>query len=430
MRKRLIKISKDRIFYTQKDFVALADTNFPKSAGFGVFEEIFWEVNLIKFDKKSKHLEVNITDYHPEDQLAFDKQTSQAEIKSIQFQCLDLDQLRPFLNRYVPQDFEPFSKENAVAIEVESPGEHPGKMEKTEKMPTEQAGKISSEPVHFQENFNYYYKDALFNLGFVEIQKKFDFIENPLSFKIYNSEILPEFNYIKSYFPKVFHGKKQFRVEVWIEMAGDQITRTQATSREISSINESLIDSIKRLRTLQIPSATIKQEVDKSLFTPDEIFSHNEDDGLDGNVFQQDGKDILDTFLHLKDIRNKKQLEYIAGYKHSPSEKIRFTLNPIFGFLFFIEGETMNHYCWELLNSHATYLWSFEKTDQPEKQLRRIESSINIIRDMGRKEYKNAYRQNLLDTDVNFSVINHRHASSPLKESFVYWKQRFKECLV
>ncbi len=426
MHRRLIKIWQDKVYYTRENFIPLSETNFPESAGFSYLNEIIWEVELVEFDKAGKVLKINITDYYPENTLPFSVQRSKDEIKSIQFKHLDLDRLRPFLNRYSPLDFDEFADEKAL---------------KGQTIPRQPKSAIPVNPgndsldpgetrsIHFRESFKYYFKDAHFNLGFVEVRKKFYFLNQPMVFQIYNSEILPEFDYIKSFFPKVFNGKKKFTVEVWIEMENDKILKAKATSPEIDRINESLIDSIKQLRTLSLASR-LAPDIDKSLFTPDEIFSQAEEDGIDGNVFKQDGQDILKTFLSEKEIRNKKQLEYIAGYKQSPGQKIRFTLRPLFGFLFFVEGETMNHFCWELLNSHATYLWSFDKTEQLENQLLRVESSINLIRDMGRQKYKDAYRQNLLDTDAHLTVINHRYANSPLKDSFTYWKHRFKECLV
>jgi hypothetical protein len=423
--RRLIKIWNDKVYYTPENFISLSETNFPESAGFSDLAEIFWEVELFEFDKEEKVLNVNILNYKPENTFQFENQRSKDKINSIQFKHLDLDILRPFLNRYNPLEFDKFLDEDATTQQtLPETQEHEQVNHHSPSLNSQKPA-----PISFQESFKYYFKNAKFNLGFLEVRKKFYFLNEPFTFKIYNSEILPEFNYIKSFFPKVFKGKKQFSVQVWIEMENDEIIKTKATSPEINQINEALIDSIKQLRTLRVASA-LTPDIDKSLFTPDEIFSQNEDDGIDGNIFKQDGQDILNAFLTQKDIRNKKQLEYIAGYKHSPRQKIRFTLRPLFGFLFFVEGETMNHFCWELLNSHATYLWSFDKTKNLDNQLFRVESSINLIRDMGRQKYKNAYRNNLLDTDVHLTVIPHRYANSPMKDSFVYWKQRFKECLV
>jgi len=173
------------------------------------------------------------------------------------------------------------------------------------------------------------------------------------------------------------------------------------------------------------------KSVDKSLFTSEEIFDSFEENLKDGNIFKQSEEDILNFLIETRNVRNAKQLQFLAGSKHSAKQKLRFTLNPLFGFLFFIEGETKNHFCWELLNSHATYLWSFNKIETEVKfQLKRVEETINIIRDIGRDVYKNDFRSNKIDNDLSFCIIEHSNINSDFKESFVEWQHRLKERLV
>ena len=83
------------------------------------------------------------------------------------------------------------------------------------------------------------------------------------------------------------------------------------------------------------------------------------------------------TLIESESPRNVKQLVYLSGKKHERTQKIRFTLNPLFGFIFFISGKNKNHICWELLNSHATYIWSFNKELSIESQIEL--SELNII---------------------------------------------------
>jgi hypothetical protein len=163
------------------------------------------------------------------------------------------------------------------------------------------------------------------------------------------------------------------------------------------------------------------------LFTADEVLSRIDGNTDSGNVFKQNERDIINIFLQGKDIRNKKQLEYLSGTKHNPQEKIRFTLKPIFGFLFCIVGEKFNHFCWELLNSHATYLWSFERSISTDNQFKRVENTINTIRVIGRDEYRKAYNckdainARLLNRPENFHYISkfiHNAKKSDLTEYY------------
>ena len=71
------------------------------------------------------------------------------------------------------------------------------------------------------------------------------------------------------------------------------------------------------------------------------------------------GGEIIDTLLQEKtNLKNQKQLMYLSGAIQSGTDKIRFTLEPKFGFLFTFNKDGVNHYCWELLQSHASYIWT------------------------------------------------------------------------
>lgn len=154
-------------------------------------------------------------------------------------------------------------------------------------------------------------------------------------------------------------------------------------------------------------------------------------DDIEGNVFNQTEKDILNFFLEKKGVRNKKQLAYLSGKKQSENHKLRYTLNPNFGFLFLVEGEKNNHFIWELLNSNATYIWSIEKSEREvELQFKRIEDIVNTVRTSGRENYKSAYRNNHQDNDLVFRVISHENIDSNLIDEFPKWKNKLNEQLI
>ncbi len=97
------------------------------------------------------------------------------------------------------------------------------------------------------------------------------------------------------------------------------------------------------VRTLALTKSPKLPDIDKSLFTAEDIFNTGESDDVEGNVFRQDEKDILQFLISHHNTRNKKQLEYLSGHKQSANFRIRFTLHPNFGFLFLIEGMENNH---------------------------------------------------------------------------------------
>ena len=436
---RIIKISDSKVYYTSSDFISISDTNFPDTACFNERFEIYWLIEISEYNKEKKILKVTVLEYEPNDVSSFSKQKAKSKINSFEFCKLKWEALEPRLSSYQKSELTDIVEDIYKEIKFENEEETDILFRKEEVQNqlsfTDDSNleeiKLSTETRQYIENFTYYFKDANFKLGYVSVNKYFNFHEiRPIELKIYNSEILPEYDFIKNYFPKVFNNNKKFNVKAIIDIKGNEILKKRAYSKEIKLIDEKLIDSVKKLRTLELAKVTQNEDIDKSLFTADEIWDNINDEGIDGNVFKQDEADIINTLLSIKDVRNRKQLEYLAGYKHNPKEKIRFTLRSVFGFIFYTEGETMNHFCWELLNSHATYLWSFEKDDKTEIQIKRVEEIINIVRDTGRQKYKSAYLRNELDTDVFFNTINHKHANSDFIDGFVLWKHKLKEMIV
>lgn len=423
--KRIIRISKNVIFITPECSFTIEQTNLPNPFSFTFSRDIYFEVEPTSFEKEDKIAFIKITDYSPKDYSSFSTQTVKTKIDGLYFEKMDWKQLKAFLVAYNESALQKagliFNNESLEAnqINLETPN--------IKVWDTHQ----NEEAKALREEFMVYFNDAYFELGFVSFTKKLKNYEQPINFKIENSHIRPEFNLIKNYFPKAFGNKKKFHVSANIQSKDDQILNVYATSPEIQQIDEVIIDSVKRARTLNLISVPKFSEIDKSLFTSEDIFSNFDDKGEEGNVFKQSESDIFNFLLEERTVRNKKQLQYLAGYKHSSKQKIRFTLKPNFGFLFFIEGETMYHYCWELLNSHATYLWSFDKIESDiHFQYKRIEENINTIREQGRQNYKNAYREDKIKTDVNFCILDHRKINSKLKDGFVEWRHKFNERIV
>lgn len=200
------------------------------------------------------------------------------------------------------------------------------------------------------EEAKIYFIDAVFELGFISFPYKSKALKDSFNLKIENHYLLPEFNAIRNYFPKALGGKKQFSIKVRFTLTDKKVTDTLTTSPEIDRINEDLLDSVKRMRISGLTKTPLQIAVDKSLFSSADIFDSFKEEEKEGNVFNQSEQDILNILIEAGNIRNARQLQYLSGSKHSARHKLRFTLKPNFGFLFFIEGETKNHFCWELLN--------------------------------------------------------------------------------
>jgi hypothetical protein len=447
-KKRLIRISKDKIFLTQDLCLELSQTSLRGThLSFRSFQDIYFEVEVSKYNKGSKEIYFTVVDYKPINIESFKEQKARGVVSFIQFAPLNWQYVERYLSSYtknqllkdniVIDDGRPIvnnerkqiakSTKESTSNQGESVNETLNEFEKSFPKRT------SKEPIieTIKETAKIYFKDTDFNLGFITFFYTSKQLNEKFNLKIENHFILSEFNAIKTYFPKVFGGKKQFSINITFTLKDKVVTDIVTTSTEIEQINETIIDSIKRERVLNLTSTPLKKLVDKSLFTADDIFDSFEDTLQNGNIFKQSEGDILSFLIEIKQVRNAKHLQFLAGSKHSTKQKLRFTLKPLFGFLFFIEGETKNHFCWELLNSHATYLWSFDKINTDIKfQLKRVEETINIIRDVGRESYKASFRNKKIDTDISFCTIEHSDINSAVKEGFVEWQHRLKERLI
>ncbi len=423
----LIKVQNKGIYLNPELLIPIAMTNIP--SGYLTFsdrQEIYWEVNMLRYAEENESLRVSVTDYKPLSISTFVSQKPKKAVSQVLFEKFDWGQLEPFLISYQKSqllevleniDANPFS----FAKSIKEPSVHT----KTEQPKSQ--GFFNIPPV--EETFHVPFNECQLKLGYVLITKELPALGKRVDIKILNDAILPEFDAIKPWFAKKL-GVKRIKVTVIINSNASNEISIKASSPQVDQINQELIDGIKYQRTLALTSEPNISFPDKSLFSADDVFSSFDEDPQ-GNVFVQSENDILSLLADNEKIRNRSQLVYLAGKKQSVDHKLRFTLSPDFGFLFFVEGEECNHFVWELLNSNATYIWSIDKDqDSVSIQYKRIENAINSVRAKGRTSYKNAYRENHIDADLVFNVINHKHIGSNFIDSFPRWKSKLNELLV
>jgi hypothetical protein len=390
---------------------------------------------------------MKVVDYFANNIKNFEHQKSKREIERIEFEPFDWLQLESHLTSYQKNKMLPFlynhDNDNFTIEGSKQKGIPFSSQADFYNQPIEtNLHRLQSKPASFastkrQPMVNSYrveltvcFSDAFFMLGYVTFSKKITEVGDKVDFKIKNDIILPEFENIKSWFAKKLKTKK-FKVYADIITKNGKVNEVTANSPQISMINEEVIDSIKFQRTIALTKSPRVTKNGKSLFTAEEIFREFETTDIKGNVFNQNEQDILSFLLDKHSTRNKKQLEYLSGSKQAENTRLRFTLHPNFGFLFFIEGKENNHFVWELLNTHATYIWSIVKSENEiELQYKRIEASINMIRDNGREQYKLAYRQNHHDNDFVFCVLEHEDITSNLVDGFEKWKQKLNEKII
>lgn len=431
--KKLIRITDNKIFLTPEMYLDLSQTSLVGAhLSFRTVQDIYFEVEVLDYDKISNAISFDVTDYQPLNIDSFNMQIPKGKVSFIYFKPLKWQQIEKHLSIYTKKALikEKIIIDDQPPAEVYTNNSFSGLLKRNGENHT---GHKPLDPIveKITEEAKIYFKDVDFNLGHVSFSYKSKRLNETYNLKIENHFLLAEFNAIKSYFPKVFGGKKQFSINVIFTRTNFIVTEILTKSVEIESINESLLDSIKKERVKILTSPPLRKSADKLLFTAEDIFDSFDEKLKDGNVFKQSGEDILNFLIETRNIRNAKQLQFLSGSKHSIKQKLHFTLNPLFGFLFFIEGETKNHFCWELLESHATYLWSFDKTETDVKnQFKKVEHIINIIRETGRDNYKKDYKTNKVNNEITFDSIEHSSINSASKDGFVEWQHKLNERLV
>jgi hypothetical protein len=262
-------------------------------------------------------------------------------------------------------------------------------------------------------------------MGYIELQKKIKGFPKKVTIHLKNDNIIPEFDHVKPFFAKAL-GKRKIEVSGYMEIDEKGAIAVRCQSKEVNQINEELISAVKRLQLKKSIFSPQVVTIDKSLFTPEEYFEGLEEEHL-GNSLRQSDKDLLEEMLQFEEIRNRSQLLYLSGKLQSPNTGLRFTLSPQFGFLFYVEGEEMDHFIWELLNTNATYIWSIDKKDfSLEDKFKQVERQVNFIKDHGRRLYLRSEKP----TDLTFSKINHENSKAGVIDGFPKWKKKVNEKLV
>jgi hypothetical protein len=434
-KERIVRISGGSVFLAENYSLPMSCTSLdPNKMRFRPGKDFFWKTEITGYDPLMGRVELKVLDYNPIEISGFAEQKMKAPVKYIQFEALDWNLLEPQLAFYHYNHLLHMLDDGdneAPRVNQVSDSTAVGRLGVSEEFqPFHIQSKESTKKEVLQENFRIFFNDATFLSGRVQVIRKFAWYPEPLCISIENSNLIPEFDLIKVYFPKVFGGLKKFEVQARFELEDRQVKEISAFSPQIARIDDALIEGVKRAQVMAYISRTAGT-IDKSLFTADEFMGHYAEDEEKGNALKQTEADIILASMADKSLRNRKQIEFLAGSQQSAQHKIRFTLKPVFGFVFFVEGDTMNHFCWELLNSHATYLWSFYRVSGTAMQhYKKVEQIIASIRESGREQYKSAYRTMPVEPEMHFNVINHTHAGSSLVDNFPEWKHRLLERLI
>ncbi len=407
-----IRLSNAGVALNPDLILPLSSTNLPyTSMRFRDQVELYWEVSIQKYEKEQYRLFIDIQDYEPEDVTSFFTQKPKSPVDYLEFSKIVWIELYPHLSFYKKSKFDHL-------LEAES--------DHQEILP--QIVQRSDEWYHKKENrevqltFSVPFERAKFVTGGVLVKHRVDTYE--VEFLIENGFILREFELLKEYFAKALD-KQKFFVSAKVHIENGQITNASATSTDIAQIDERILGAVKFLEAKSIHH-TSPSEVDKELFTADDLY---ERDLVEEST--KNGIELLEILIRDEHIRNRKQIQYLAGKLHLRQHKILFTAHPQFGFVFQLQGQAYMHFVWELLNSHATYIWSYDPQTTPHNlALRKLEFALSVIRTQGRQSYRFGMSDDVGISDLHFHVIRHDKASSSISDGFPLWRAQLHERLV
>lgn len=433
----IIRIDNQAIYFNPNFSISIQKSNLPiDSLRFRTVEEIYWKVELLNYLEETKCWNLRVLDYKVLDLSIFKRQKPRKAIENVCFEKLDWLNLEPQLSSYqviklqqLIYNYEPLVKDN-YKPEVKFSQSKYAIPELTDipipKVETKPSGpRIELLKFIFSVSF----KEATFLDGFVSFKRHVQKLQDKIEIKIQNDHIIEEFDNIKSWFSKRFKSKI-FKVEASITIIDGQLSEVHATSPEIELITPELIDSVKYDRTISLAKPPRVTHDNRSLYSLDDIFEQIDPDLRQGNIFNQTESEIIKSLTEKEYVRNRKQLEFLSDKKQSANSKIYFTLNPLFGFVFLIETRKKYHFTWELLKSHATYLWTINKTnDQIESQYSIIEKYINEIIVIGREEYRKKHLNNYTTEGFAFKAIEHQDILTNPAPGFDKWKNKLEEIL-
>lgn len=437
---KILRIKDGKFYYTENDFIDIKNTNIPHGKmSFSYGRDIFWEVELFDFDDKTKTVRVRVLDYSPENVENYYTQKQKKLVEYFQFEKFQWTKLEPQLCSYqmsalsdIADGIPNLNIRNNENLEIEE------RFKDSDKNLTEDyefsANNenfrfIENQIIRIDEEFSFFFKNANFKNGFVSVDFKPKLCSKKEEIKIFNKNILREYHYVKNYFPKYFKKGKKFKVQLSGEIQFGKLINYEATSEEIQSIDEDVISTVRNLIEVEIFDSVDTEKLDKSVLSIEELIEESELNSTIKESINKEPQKILHSIFKIKDVKNKKQLEYLAGFKQKSNYQLRFTLKPLFGFLFYVESGRQNHFCWELLNSHATYIWSFDSKLDFSEKLNDIDNIINYIKINGRKKYKQLEKSEH-ENNLSFSTVYHKNKSTKFKDGFVEWKNDLEEIMI
>ena len=370
-------------------------------------EDFYWEAVMTGYDKNTATLFLEVTDFEAEAEDYRPDRSPRAPVDQVHFAPLNRTAFCSQLSYYEAGRLP-------LTSILTKEDERPGPARTTPAPP-------GKDLVVRQLRFTLPITELIFSDGY--LSGTYTSPELPdLPFRIRNSVSVKEFDTIRGYFARALRrNTAEITAELRFDDRGDPFLAGVA-SKQIARIDGRLID-VLRARTLR--QFLRQDEPDKTLFTPEELWERSVDDDPVRALLPPPGRELLEEILRDGSVRNARQLTYLAD-RHERGQKLRFVLTPNFGFFFFVRGQGMHHFVLELLDSHATYIWSLPRDSGTlAEHLRLVKSEVEQLNATGRQAYRHANT-----FDYTFWSVRHEQIGSEFVDGFPRWRARLEEGLV
>lgn len=394
MKTVLIRIYQDKLWFNETLSLSLDKTNLPFNYFKFSTRPIYWLLEMKSYDKDEKKLSVIVLDFKATKIEDWIIQQPKADVLRLNFLHLDWGAFCQCLSYY-----------QADAKEL---------------LPHDQRLQSASNIKYHDYQVTVPISKLKIGFGKVTFVKKFKWSPQEVTVEIVQPIMVPELDLVKSYFVKVL-GKRTIDVDLNLKIVDGNVTVNKAASPDLMKIDNAAIYVIKSYKIEDFKHTLKGSFKNQILIDLQEEDSHDSFGNID--VFE---RDILFHVLEGEDIKNKAQLSFLADILLD-NQKLLLTLEPQFGFVFVINGREMVHCVWELVDSHATYVWSFNTRSFGDAQLKALEQQFLLLAQHGRSHYRN----NVVNTpDLFFNVVQHKRSDDPIIDHFGKWRIELEKYFV
>ncbi|MFW2475344.1 MAG: hypothetical protein ACN4EP_00420 [Sediminibacterium sp.] len=416
-RELIISLHNGQIWFNHKESISYSQTNLPEAAFAFKEEELFWKIRMLGFDKAAGVLLVKVLDYQVAHYKSMYLQDDpKYPVKKLVFEKLDWPELEPLLSYADVNILRPFLLHAPPLFRMEMPVE-----------------KLAPPPPVLRVPFNITVKipikDIVFGEGKVNFSLQFNYY-GPFSVD-YNYTFLQEsFNFCKEWFIKRFK-RNYVNVTASGFVKNGNLDGCNLLSDDLQSINEEMIIAIREIVLKDYVKKVLKEESGKYVRG---IIHVDEESGLKnlsprGSTLSARELEILMSTIMARNARNEKQLAFLSGHTAVQMTHLKFTRPPYKGLIFSFQGKMFMHFVWELLNSNATYIWSFPIDRHSEPDMHEfLEKYISMIAKDGRFIWKKIRTDQLQEGHLFYSV-NHYHQSTHLNEGLPEWIDNIEEII-